>query len=257
VLELARWMRFNLGEPGELNGVRYVSARTMREIHHPQLVGNMGNVYGPINTYGLGWDVTDYKGRRMLRHGGATDGMNTNLVLLPNENIGVVIVTNTFNRFMSVLAFHILDELLGEAPTDWNAQIWNSWQVQVAAAQSAKDAVDAARVQGTNPTLDLEAYTGTYHDPLYDTAEVYLQDGELRIRFWDDDTQVLALEHWHYDTFRAAWTNPAKREKFVYFTLGDDGAVELLNVTWTLRPHVLQVGIYPSDYTRLTRFVRE
>ena len=257
VQELSRWMRFNLGEPGVLNGVRYVSRETMREIHHPQLVGRMGSIYGPINTYALGWDVTDYKGRRMLRHGGATDGMNTNLVLLPNEEIGIVIVTNTFNRFMTALANHIMDELLGEEPTDWNGRIWSSWQAQVADARAAMEAVDAGRIEGTRTTLNPEDYTGVYHHPLYDTAEVYLEEGKLRIRFWNDDTQVLELEHWHFDTFRAAWINPAKREKFVYFTLGDDGTVELLNVTWTLRPRVLQVGIYPSDYTRLTRFERQ
>lgn len=257
VLELSRWLRFNLGEPGVLNGMRYVSEGTMREIHHPQLANRMGDVYGPINTYALGWDVTDYKGRRMLRHGGATDGMNTNLVILPNEQIGLVIVTNNFNRFMSVLANHILDELLGEPATDWNERIWQANQRQMQAAVRAKEAVDAARIPDTQPTLNLEAYTGTYHDPLYDTAEVYLEDGQLHIRFWNDDTQVLTLEHWHYDTFKASWINPAKREKLVYFTLGADGEIELLNVTWTLRPRMLQAGIYPADYTRLTRFVKQ
>lgn len=257
VLELSRWMRFNLGDPGVLNGIRYVSQSTMREIHHPQFVSRMGDINGPLLTYGLGWDITDYKGRRMLRHGGATDGMNTNLIILPTENIGLIIVTNNFNRFMVALANHILDEMLDEPEQDWNQQIWNGWQNAVMAAQQAKDDVDAARIPNTSPTLDLEAYTGIYTDDLYDKAEVILEDDQLKIRFWDDDTQILELEHWHYDTFKASWINPAKREKFIYFTLGPDGNPELLNVTWTLRPRVLQVGLYPANYTRTTRFEKQ
>lgn len=257
VLELTRWLRFNLGEPGVLNGIRYVSERTMREIHHPQWIPTVSGAYGPMSSYALGWRVTEHEGHRVLQHGGATDGMNTNLMILPNERIGIVIVTNTFNRFMTALGNHILDELLEIDGPDWNSAIAASWERQVTSARAAREAVDDARIPDTSPTLPLEAYTGVYRDNLYDKAEVFLEDDMLQIRFWDDDSQILKLEHWHYDTFRAAWINPAKREKIIYFTLGPDGNPELLNVTWTLRPLVLQEGIYPANYTRLTRFVRE
>jgi hypothetical protein len=46
------------------------------------------------------------------------------------------------------------------------------------------------------------------------------------LRFWDDETQVLDLEHWHHDTFRASWRNPAQREKFVWFGRGEDGGIQ-------------------------------
>jgi len=193
----------------------------------------------------------------MLQHGGATDGMNTNLVLFPNENLGIIVLTNNFNQFMTALANHISDELLGLPPQNWAQDIWNSWTVQYNRALSLRAEVDSARINGTNPTLDLEKYTGEYYDPLYGDAEVYLNEAGLKIRFWDDATQELLLEHWHYDTFKASWTNPAKREKFVHFTLGVDGKIETLKVEWTLRPIVLQVGIYPSTYNRTTRFMKK
>lgn len=257
VAELSRWMRMNLSDPGVLDGVRYVETTTMHDIHRPYRTQRIGNPYGAQSSYGYGWTISDYKGHRMLQHGGATDGMNTNLILMPNENIGIVILTNTFNRFMTALGYHILDELLDLERQDWSGNIWNGWERQYADAVARKNEVDAARVMDTSPSLPLEAYVGKYHDPLYDNAEVSLVDGALQIRFWDDETQILNLEHWHYDTFRASWINPAKGQKFVYFTLGDDGNVEHLNVTWTLRPLVLQVGIYPANYTRTTAFVRE
>ncbi len=257
VLELTRWMRLNLGEPGVLDGVRYVSRGVMHEIHRPQRANRIWDPYGSQSSYALGWSNTDYRGHRVLQHSGATDGMNTNLTLVPNSEIGIVILTNSFNRFMNVLTNHLLDELLGLPRRDWNAEMWSTWQMQYANALSRKEAIDQARVSGTNPSLPLEAYAGRYTDPLYDMADVRYVDGRLEIRFWEDETQVLHLEHWHYDTFKATWQNPAKREKFVTFSLGSDGTPEALQVPWTLRPLILQVGIYPSDYTRTTRFIKQ
>ena len=65
------------------------------------------------------------------------------------------------------------------------------------------------------------------------------------------------LEHWHFDTFRAVWKNPAQREEFMQFHLGKDGRVEALDFEFALRPLLLQVGAYPSDYTHTERFVKE
>jgi hypothetical protein len=71
-----------------------------------------------------------------------------------------------------------------------------------------------------------------------------------------DPSLVADLEHWHHDVFRAAWRNPATREKFVYFTRGPDGRFARMHVEWSLRHDYLPVGIYPAGYTRTTVFER-
>ena len=99
-------------------------------------------------------------------------------------------------------------------------------------------------------------FAGTFVDSLYGEVSVVLDGDGLRLEFWDDDTLVADLEHWHHDTYRALWRNPALREKFVWFTRDADGGVNTLNVEFTLRPVLLQVGTYPSDYTRVVSFRR-
>ena len=76
------------------------------------------------------------------------------------------------------------------------------------------------------------------------------------LQFWNDPDMIADLEHWHYDTFRAVWRNRSMREEFVYFTRDRDGAVDKLNIEWVLRPTLLQVGAYPSSYTREATLVR-
>jgi hypothetical protein len=86
---------------------------------------------------------------------------------------------------------------------------------------------------------------------------VELVDDQLQVTFWEDDTQVLTLDHWHFDTFRGEWRNPAQREKFVWFSRGQNGEVDALHVHWTLRPILLQVGLYPANYVRVVTFQRQ
>ena len=257
VREMAEWMRLQLGEPGVHNGNRLISEATMREMHRGQIALGGGTLdAGRVSAYGLGWRLDEYEGRRTSSHGGATDGMNTTLVLVPEEDLGVVVVTNTFNNLMGAIANRVVDAHLGVPERDWGRLFREGYERRYAAAQARRDSIEAQRTPGTSPTHPLERYVGSYADSLYDTAEIRMGSAGLEVRFWEDETQVADLEHWHHDTFRAHWRNPAQREKFVWFTLGQDGEVDALKVQWTLRPVLLQVGIYPTDYYRITRFAR-
>jgi CubicO group peptidase (beta-lactamase class C family) len=257
-VEMAQWMRMQLGEPGVFEGRRLVSETQMREMRQAQNALPIADLFtGSLSAYGFGWQLRQHRGHAIAAHSGATDGMNTNLILVPGENLGVVVMTNTFNSFMVALANEVVDRYIGEAgTTDWAALVRAGYAPTYQAAQARRAAIEAARVPGTSPTLPLARYAGFYADSLYDRVEVRLEDGRLALHFWDDETLVADLEHWHHDTFRAVWRNPAQREKFVWFDLDPDGAPGTLNVEFTLRPVLLQVGIYPSHYTRVVPFRR-
>jgi len=256
VAEITAWMRTHLGTPGEVDGIRLFSEDVAREMHRAQNRIPDAGLQGGLASYGLGWRLSDYEGRRMSQHGGATDGMNTNLVLLPEENLGVIVVTNTFNSFMNALANRVLDRFLEIEDREWDRMYRDGYLNAYQRTSARRDSIHAAREEGTAPTLPLEAYTGDFYDPLYADVRVELDGDGLVLTFWDDETQVMDLEHWHHDTFRGVWRNPAQREKFVWFSRGADGSMDRLHVHWTLRPDLLQVGIYPSGYTREAVFER-
>lgn len=255
--QLTAWMRLHLGEPGEVAGLRLLAPSTVREMHRAQNALGDAGLSGGLASYGLGWRISSYEGRRMSQHGGATDGMNTTLVLLPEEELGIVITTNTFNSFMNAVANRIMDRFLGIDDRPWDRNIRASYLASYDRAMAARDSVDAAREEGTNPSGPLSDFTGTFYDPLYADVEVTLEGDELSIAFWGgDNDQVLILEHWHHDTFRGHWRNPAQREEFVWFIRDDSGEVNQLHIRWTLRPLLLQAGTYPANYTRTVTFHR-
>lgn len=61
---------------------------------------NLGITWQPqvpvsANTsYGLGWFIDNYKGLRLLHHGGNTLGFTADLAFLPEANIGIAVLTN-------------------------------------------------------------------------------------------------------------------------------------------------------------------
>jgi CubicO group peptidase (beta-lactamase class C family) len=255
--EMAEWLRFQLGEPGVHDGRRLLADSTMRAMHAPVVVSGGNPLDGtPLSGYALGWGVREYGGRWISQHSGATDGMNTMLVLVPAERLGVVVMTNTFNNLMGALANRVLDAYLGLPERDWGGAAWRQHQAARAVATARRDSIHAARRAGTRPSLPLAGYAGTYVDSLYLDATVRHEAGRLVLNFWCDPEMTADLEHWEDDTFRAVWRNRSMREEFLRFLPGEDGRAAALEFQWSLRPLLLQIGAYPTDYYRWARFER-
>ena len=164
-----------------------------------------------FNLYGLGWFLSDYRGRKVVTHSGGLDGMTSRVAMLPEENLGVVILTNSETPLQSFLWYKVFDVLTGAPPRDWSAD----YLARARAAREREEAeakkAEAARVPGTRPSLALAAYAGTYGGAMYGDAKVTEEQGRLVVRLVPSPAYVGDLEHWHFDTFRIKW-----RESVVY-----------------------------------------
>jgi beta-lactamase class C len=69
--------------------------------------------------YGIGWRVYDYAGHRVVFHGGAVQGYRASIALVPERDLGVVILWNSTSGVPSGLMPTILDSAIGLAPGDW------------------------------------------------------------------------------------------------------------------------------------------
>lgn len=254
--DMARWMRFNLGQAGELDGEAYLGEQIMEVIHRPSKLTGFDDEEQAITGYGLGWGIARYRGHHVLRHAGATDGFHSQVWLLPGLELGVFITANTFTELRDPVLKHIVDRIAGLELTDWADQAFADDLELRQQVRQARAEVFAGHHSGTQTSQELLAYVGRYHNPLHDTAEVVLVDGQLVLTLWDDATQTLKLEHWHHDTFLGRWANPAQGEKFVWFRLGKDGQPDSLKISFSLRPRLLQEGAFPADAKRVVEFKR-
>lgn len=254
VYDMAQWIRLQLGEPGVYQGQRLVSDEVMQQIFSPQVALSRNSRTEPVRAYGLGWYLEDYRGFATVSHGGATDGFNTQIMLVPELELGIIVIGNTFENFRPAVTRTIIDRIAGLPQHDWHSHYLAQYQQDFAEASSTRQQIEQQRQPDLIASLTAEQITGRYQHDLYGSAAVTMtDDGELLLQFWDDGVSVLTLEHWQDDSYRAHWHNRAQREKFVHFALNDQGQAEL-HVEWTLRPQLLQVGIYPAPYMRTTVF---
>jgi CubicO group peptidase (beta-lactamase class C family) len=239
VREMAQWLRLQLGR-GTLEGKKFFAAARSREMWTPNTiisgVSEAGERFNPtqhFNLYGMGWFLNDYQGRKVVSHGGGLDGMISRVALMPEENLGVVILTNSETPLTSVISYKVFDTFLGVPKRDWSADYLTRAKAGEAVAAEEAKKVEASRVANTKPTLALAAYAGTYTGAMYGDAKVSEENGHLVLRLVPSPDFVGDLEHWHYDTFRVKWREsivyPFPRG-FVTFTLDPQGRVSDMKI---------------------------
>jgi CubicO group peptidase (beta-lactamase class C family) len=237
VTDMTRWMLLMLGK-GELEGKRILSEESAAEVWKPSIIYPMSPESKKLfpsthfSTYGLGWGLRDYRGRFVATHTGGIDGMLSQVLIVPEEELGIVVLTNTSpagSLAHGAVTYHVLDANLGaEGETDWRARFRELGEVQEKEAAEQKRKQAESRVKGTSPSLSLEKYAGTYEDEMYGALEVKLQDGKLVLRrqtAWVGD-----LEHWHYDTFLVRWRDRVMGETLVSFRLSPDGKAHSVEI---------------------------
>ncbi len=131
VSDMTRWMLLMLGE-GELEGKRILSKETAAEVWKPSIIYPMSPESKALfpsthfSTYGLGWGLRDYRGRFVATHTGGIDGMLSQVLLVPEEELGIMVLTNTSPMgapAQGAVTYHVLDAYLGAAgETDWRAR---------------------------------------------------------------------------------------------------------------------------------------
>jgi CubicO group peptidase (beta-lactamase class C family) len=232
VQEMAQWVRLQLGQ-GTIDGKKIFSAATSKEMHTPQTIIRLDGQYPMMYpeahffSYGLGWFLSDFKGRKLVEHGGAIDGMRAEVALVPEEKLGVVILTNMNGSLISnPLVYRIIDAYLGNPARDYSSELYKAYKPLLDQAAAAQKKAEAERILNTKPSLDISQYAGTYSNELYGNIKITNDSGQLKFAFGPAFTSN--LEHWNYDTFQATFTTTGVSKAPVTFSLNPQGKVDSL-----------------------------
>jgi CubicO group peptidase (beta-lactamase class C family) len=232
--DMARWLRLLLSD-GVFAGDTLVRAATLREIESPQtIVPFAPDTLFPsrhFSAYGLGIGMSDYRGVKVLAHTGGIDGMLSQVGLIPERRLGIVVLTNTDgpNNLFAALLWRVFDAYLGAPPRDWSRILLDRVRAQEAMADSARAKMEAARVKDAPPSLSLAAYAGTYENPMYPPMVVVLEGDHLSVHFGPELS--VPLEPWQYETFRARPDEGGQlAEAMVTFALDERGRPATLSL---------------------------
>lgn len=253
VIELAQYVRLFLGG-GVYGGQQLFSPAQARELWTAQMVVPIQTPPPPLAAlapqwmaYGLGWFVRDYHGHKLVTHAGGVDGMTALVTMLPDVQLGVVVLTNAEEALMAAITYQLLDTYLGRPQISWLPAYLQLRAERIAKGEAAETQRKAARVPGTSPALDLAGYAGTYVDQLYGTATVTLEDARLVLRFDATPAFTGDLQHWHYNTFQITWRDPVVPKGLVTFPLNADGQVAELQFA---QPKLLDVDFSELHFKR-------
>ncbi|MDT9600506.1 serine hydrolase [Sphingosinicella rhizophila] len=207
--DVAQWLRLQLGK-GLYDGKRILSEAVIEDMRTPQIALPKGGYKDMMPTahvtaYGMGWFLSEYRGRKLVQHGGAIDGNMANVAMIPEENIGIVVLTNRYPHAMVyALTLRIFDELLGGEKTDWSTILLDDWRKQGKSLEGP-DLARVTRPDATPPSLPIASYAGEYSSKLYGDVRVTVEGGRLVLVRGAVSGD---LEHDSGNLFKSRWRNP-------------------------------------------------
>ncbi|HQW93737.1 MAG TPA: serine hydrolase domain-containing protein, partial [Ferruginibacter sp.] len=97
VLDMSKWVMAQLNN-GKLEGKEIIPASAIGQTRTPHsILGNGGHMFNKAHfaLYGLGWFLDEYAGRKIVAHTGGVNGFVTSVCLVPEEKLGIIVLTNT------------------------------------------------------------------------------------------------------------------------------------------------------------------
>ena len=190
VLDMARWVRMQLGE-GSFEGKKVVGKESLAYTHEPQTP-----IAGGKNAYCLGWVKSEYDPCPLVWHNGATTGSGTLVMMAPRLDLGIIILSNLVTPAPDTLGLVFMDLCTGktDAPDRLGTAL-EGWKKKL-----AEEAEKASRPKGATPPLPNAAYAGTYESPLFGTALLMDRQGKLVLRLGPKGFE-LTLKPWNRDNF--------------------------------------------------------
>ncbi|WP_129778101.1 serine hydrolase [Peristeroidobacter soli] len=238
--DLALWLQFQLND-GAVNGKALLPFAALKETRTPQTpergrfanrawseAAGEGDDAFRHPAYAMGWMTHTYRGHDVVAHSGGIDGFRTFMGFLPDDNIGIVVLTNADQSMLTMAAFQtMVDAALGRGVSSrWSDSFRRMALADAEAGKKRRAELEAARLKGTRPSLPLDRYTGTFADNgAFGESRVHVENGKLVI---DAGRMQYELSHWHQDQFEARPRWPyemASRNFFVSFRLDPAGQV--------------------------------
>lgn len=227
--DMAQWVRLQLGG-GTFEGRQLIAPATLAEMHTGQIVPRgVRSSNFKFTEYGLGWNIQEYRGQKIVHHSGGIDGMQSIIAMMPDRKLGVIVLTNSLPTMLTTaIELRVLDAFLGGPATDHSAALKKASDDAARAARE-KAAKAAPMAATAPPTLPLDRYVGTYGNRMLGDITIGLADGKLTLA---RPLETAVLDHENKDKFKARWKSPGLTSVFgqtpIGFTFGSAGQIAAL-----------------------------
>jgi CubicO group peptidase (beta-lactamase class C family) len=231
VTDLSKWiiMQMDHGKYGD--GKQLFSETVHEEMWTPQTIIPTQTT-PPYNThfasYGLGWFLSDVKGYKQVTHTGGLAGVVTQVTLLPEMKLGIIVLTNQQSgAAFTAITNTIKDSYLGVTGMDRVKQMHDRVVKNEADAKKITDQVQKdieAQQKVTTAKSANAIFAGTYKDQWF--GEVVISELNGKLRFNSIRSPRLRGDMYYYkgNTYIVRWDDRSfDADAFVMFTLDKEG----------------------------------
>ncbi|CAM2815450.1 hypothetical protein PAT01_13620 [Pseudoalteromonas atlantica] len=229
VNDMSQWLLTQLAGGKMPSGEQLFSEKQQAQMWHPHITSMASKsayeaYHQQFRGYGLGWSIEDYHGFKKLGHGGGILGMVSQVTLLPEKKLGIVILSNqqAFSA-LSAVTHEVLEDALELEDKDWVEELAKK---HFASKQKAYANAKPDTPADYQPQLPNINYTGTLHYDWYGDVIIEQLDGKLRIDFTHTKRLKGTLEHYTGNTFIVKWDEKLlEADAFIRFDMGANNRV--------------------------------
>ena len=237
--DICNWMllQLNKGKYGEnLENQLFVeeSQREMWKIHTTMDASRNPRYNSHFAGYGLGWFLTDKKGNMEVSHTGGLPGMLSKTLLIPDLNLGIVVLTNTEpgggGLFYAVSAA-IEDSYLGLDDFKWTDKLAKNLKDRAEKGDEVSKKVWETVEANKSIKVDETKFIGTYNDIWFGEMEVLKKGNQLWIKSQHSPKLNGAMYFYNANTFAIKWEyQDMNCDAFAMFSLDENGLAQSIKM---------------------------
>ncbi len=203
------------------------SQREMWKLHTIQEANRNPRYNSHFAGYGLGWGLTDVLGNLQVSHTGGLPGMLSRTVMIPDINLGVVVLTNTSDDggpVFSAVSQAIVDRYLGLDDAHWVDRYYDFFQRRMTEGDKVTEAVWEQVKNADASQIDVNNYIGMYKDVWFGTMEVFMKGDQLWIKSHRSPKLNGPMSYYGANTFAIKWEyQDMNADAFAMFTMDENG----------------------------------
>jgi len=239
VNDLSNWMLVHLNKgkygPGmEKQLFSQASQREMWKIHTTTQSGQNPRYNSHFAGYGLGWGLTDIKGNMIVSHTGGLPGMLSITYLIPDLNLGVVVLTNTENGgagLFSTVGQTIIESYMGLDHFDWLETYYKRFHANESRGDSVSDYVWQTVKTADHSHIKTADFTGIYEDKWFGKMEVFVKDNQLWIKSYRSPKLNGPMSFYKANSFAIKWEyQDMNADAFAIFSLDEEGKAQSIRM---------------------------
>jgi len=236
--DMLTWVRTQLGHGTTPNGKQLFSAAQSAEMWKPHMILNVSQRDYELNrthfkAYGLGWRLADVDGFKEVSHTGTLAGMKSYVVMVPELELGVVLLTNgSSSAARSSVMNTIVRSFMPVEQVDW-VQMMLDQQAAEKAEQPpvAAETAGPADICAPCASPDLAALAGRYRDPWFGDVIISLIDGQLVFDAVKSPKLSGLLSHRQGNRFVIRWTDRTlEADAYIQFETDKDNQVTAITM---------------------------